>query len=223
MTVRERVRKGRWGSFLATWNRDSPDQGPIARPRERAVKEDQVLIAETLAGDASAFGLLVRRYQDRLYNAMVQSMGMWDEAHDVVQDAFVQAFLKLHSFQGQSKFYTWLYRIAFNTAASRRRKHRPSLSLDQSREAGGHEPLYSGEAPHDRMLRSERVLRVQRALATLTEDHRTILVLREIDGLAYEDIAEILELPVGTVRSRLFRARMQLREELREVVEDEIA
>jgi len=196
-------------------------KGPATRSRERAVKEDQVLIAETLAGDASAFGVLVRRYQDRLYNAMVQSLGYWDEAHDVVQDAFVQAFLKLHSFQGQAKFYTWLYRIAFNTAASSRRRRRPSLSLDQSRENGGQEPLYGGEAPHDQILRAERVNRVQRALGTLTEDHRKILVLREMDGMAYEDIAEILELPVGTVRSRLFRARMQLREELREVVEDE--
>ncbi len=185
------------------------------------MNDDHVLIAETLAGDAAAFGQLVRKYQDRLYNALVQSLGMWDEAHDVVQDSFVQAFLKLHSFQGQSKFYTWLYRIAFNTAASSRRKRRPSLSLDQSRESGGHEPLFDGEAPHDRAMQTERVERVQRALATLTDDHRTILVLREIDGMAYEEISDILELPVGTVRSRLFRARMQLREELREVVEDE--
>lgn len=185
------------------------------------MKEDQVLIAETLAGDAAAFGQLVRRYQDRLYNALVQSLGAWDEAQDVVQDSFVQAFLKLHSFQGQSKFYTWLYRIAFNTAASGRRRQRPNLSLEQSRDHGGPEPLFAGEAPQDRLLQTERVEQVQRALGTLTEDHRTILVLREIDGLAYEEIAEILELPVGTVRSRLFRARMQLREELREVVEDE--
>lgn len=221
MTVPTEV--GRRGDRAsAAWNRHSAGPwGRSRRPRERAVKEDQVLIAETLAGDPSAFGLLVRRYQDRLYNAMVQSLGFWDEAHDVVQDAFVQAFLKLHSFQGQSKFYTWLYRIAFNTAASSRRKHRPNLSLDQSREHGGQEPLYAGEAPHDHILRTERVSRVQRALGTLSEDHRTILVLREMDGLAYEEIAEILELPVGTVRSRLFRARMQLREELREVVEDE--
>jgi RNA polymerase sigma-70 factor (ECF subfamily) len=199
---------------------DPRDHGPAAAG-ERAVNDDHVLIAETLAGDAAAFGQLVRKYQDRLYNALVQSLGMWDEAHDVVQDSFVQAFLKLHSFQGQSKFYTWLYRIAFNTAASSRRKRRPSLSLDHNRESGGPEPLFGGEAPHDRALQAERVERVQRALATLTDDHRTILVLREIDGMAYEEIAEILELPVGTVRSRLFRARMQLREELKEVVEDE--
>jgi RNA polymerase sigma-70 factor (ECF subfamily) len=221
MTMRSSAWTEQWGSVCAGGTETHHTLGPDLRSRERAVKEDQVLIAETLAGDAAAFGMLVRKYQDRLYNAIVQSLGMWDEAHDVVQDAFVQAFLKLHSFQGQSQFYTWLYRIAFNTAASRRRKQRPNLSLDHSRENGGHEPLYAGEAPHDRAMQSERIDSVQRALSTLTDDHRTILVLREIDGMAYEDIAEILELPVGTVRSRLFRARMQLREELREVVEDE--
>jgi RNA polymerase sigma-70 factor, ECF subfamily len=186
------------------------------------VNDDAQLIDEALAGDSAAFGRLVTKYQDRLYNTLVHVVGSLDEAHDVAQDAFVQAFLKLDTFHGNSAFYTWLYRIAFNLAVSRRRRHKPTSSIEQARELTGSEPISRDEQPTERLDRLERVAQVHHALASLSEEFRTVLVLREIDGCCYETIAEILELPVGTVRSRLHRARLELREQLREVLQEEM-
>jgi RNA polymerase sigma-70 factor (ECF subfamily) len=182
------------------------------------VRDDAELIDEALRGDVESFGELVRKYQDRLFNTVVHVAGQREEAEDVVQEAFVQAFLKLASFQRTAAFYTWLYRIAFNIAISRRRRHKAETSIDHHREAAGLEPLDNGEAPDDRVLREERAELVSGALQRLSDEHRTILVLREMEGCCYETIAEILDLPVGTVRSRLHRARLQLRDELKDVV-----
>jgi RNA polymerase sigma-70 factor, ECF subfamily len=178
------------------------------------VKDESQLIERALAGDSAAFGVLVQRYQDRLYSSVVHVVGCRNEAEDVVQDAFVQAYVKLDSFQQNSKFFTWIYRIAFNAALSRRRRKKTSLSLEQSREESGSEPASGDEAPDHRLLREERVSDVQRALSELTEDHRAILVLREMQDMAYEDIAEVLGISIGTVRSRLSRARNALRDQL---------
>jgi len=180
--------------------------------------DESRLIDETLAGDSAAFGRLVGKYQDRLYNTMAHLVGL-DDARDLVQDAFVQAFVKLETFQRTSAFYTWLYRIAFNLAMSRKRRQRPSVSMDGLRERTGHEPVDCSAAPQDRLEQQELAGQVQAALATLSEEHRIVLVLREMDGCCYETIAEILELPVGTVRSRLHRGRMQLREHLKQVLQ----
>jgi len=187
------------------------------------VKDDSQLIDEALEGDTAAFGQLVQKHQDRLYNTLVHVVGCRVEAEDVVQDAFVQAFLKLRSFQRNSAFYTWLYRIAFNAAVSRRRRKRVEFSVEQGREQTGTEPLDDGEAPSERLERQERARQVRTALATLTEEHRAILVLREMEGCCYETIADVLKLPVGTVRSRLHRARLQLREQLKEEFEEHSA
>lgn len=184
------------------------------------MNDDAPLIDEALAGNSAAFGQLVTRYQDRLYNTLVHIVGSADEAYDVAQDAFVQAYLKLDSFHRTSAFYTWLYRIAFNLAISRRRRHKPTSSLDQSRELTGNEPLSRDDAPSERLDRDERVGQVQMALAAMTEDFRTVLILREMEGFSYEAIADVLELPVGTVRSRLHRARLELREQLKEVFQE---
>ena len=181
------------------------------------MNSDAQLIDEALAGESSAFGQLVRKYQDRLFNTIVHVAGGREEAEDVVQEAFVQAFVKLETFRGKSAFYTWLYRIAFNVAVSRRRRKRPEVSVEQSRELSGNEPLDAGESPGDRVERRERADQVQAALAMLTEDHRAILLLREMEGCEYDTIAEILDLPVGTVRSRLHRARIQLKDLLLEI------
>jgi RNA polymerase sigma-70 factor (ECF subfamily) len=183
--------------------------------------EDSQCLDRSLAGDSAAFGELVRKYQDRLFNTMVHVCGSPEEARDVVQEAFVQAFVKLDSFHRESAFYTWLYRIAFNTAVSRRRRKRPMLSVEQQREATGVEPLDAHEGPAGRLEQQERVGQVQKALAELTEEHREVLVLKEIEGHRYEEIADLLGVPVGTVRSRLFRARMQLRDILKVVVEED--
>lgn len=182
------------------------------------MKDDSQLIQATLAGDSSAFGLLVRKYQDRLFNTLVHVVGRREEAEDLAQDAFVQAFVKLETFQGNSAFYTWLYRIAFNLAMSRKRRKSPESSLDARRELLHDEPKDAGETAGDRMLREERAEQIRAGLGALSDEHRSILVLREMDGCCYETIGEILNLPVGTVRSRLHRARLQLRDELKEVL-----
>ena len=178
------------------------------------MNDDAQLIAQTLTGRAAAFGELVLKYQDRLYNALVHTMGSKEDARDVVQDAFLQAYLKLSTFHQSSGFYTWLYRIAFNVAASQRRRKRPVVSVEQVRESSGQEPVAVEANPGDRLEQEERQQLIREAIAQLSEEHRVVLVLREIEGLCYESIAEILELPVGTVRSRLHRARLQLRDQL---------
>jgi RNA polymerase sigma-70 factor (ECF subfamily) len=165
---------------------------------------------------------LVRRYQDRLYNTMFHIVHCAEEAQDVVQEAFVQAFVKLETFQRTSAFYTWLYRIAFNTAVSRKRRQRPTVSVEQSRQTTGEEPIDGHAAPHERLEQEERVAQVRAALAAVSEEHRAILVLREMEGCDYETIAQMLDLPVGTVRSRLHRARAQLRDQLQELLRTEL-
>ncbi len=183
--------------------------------------DEAALIDEILAGQSQAFGQLVTKYQDRLYNAMVHVLGSAEDAHDVVQDAFVQAFVKLDSFKRTSAFYTWLYRIAFNRAMSLRRRQRPTTSIDHVREASGEEPTDTQGSPVDHLVQQDRVNQVQAALSRLSEEHRSVIVLREMEGLNYDDISEILELPVGTVRSRLHRARTQMRGQLKEVLQED--
>jgi RNA polymerase sigma-70 factor (ECF subfamily) len=182
---------------------------------------DAQLIDEAIGGDSAAFGQLVTRYQDRLYNTLVHVVGSADAARDVAQDALVQAYVKLETFERASGFYTWLYRIAMNMAISYRRREKPTASVEHARETLGHEPLDRGASPGARLEQEERACQVRAALATLSEEHRTILILREIDGCAYEQIAEILDLPIGTIRSRLFRARLQLRDQLKGSFQEE--
>ncbi len=182
------------------------------------VSDDAQLIDQTLAGRSAAFGELVRKYQDRLFNTMVHVAGNAQDAEDIVQEAFVQAFLKLESFHGNAAFYTWLYRIAFNVAMSHRRSHRPIASIDQARDAAGVEPIDANEGVGAALVRKELCQQVRDAIARLDESYRVVIVLREIDGCCYETIAEMLDLPIGTVRSRLHRGRLQLKEDLREVL-----
>jgi RNA polymerase sigma-70 factor (ECF subfamily) len=174
------------------------------------VRTEQELIKATLEADPQAFNDLVDRFSARLFSAMLHIVGSHVEAEEVVQETFVQAYLKLNTFQGNSQFFTWLYRIAFNNCLSRRRR-RIDLSLDISREATGLDPIDASESPDQPMLREERVRMVHQALQMLSEEHRTILVLREMQEMAYEEIAEVLQINLGTVRSRLSRARAQLK------------
>lgn len=124
------------------------------------------------------------------------------------------AYRRLETFQGKSSFYTWLYRIAFNAAITIERKRRPNVSLDAQFDDHSLDVPDDGRPPSDDVTRSENVRYFYQALDRLTTEHRRILVLREIDDLSYEEIAEALEMPIGTVRSRLHRARMQLKSEL---------
>jgi RNA polymerase sigma-70 factor (ECF subfamily) len=184
------------------------------------VKDDAQLIDEALAGNSAAFGQLVTKYQDRLFNTMVRVVGCREQAADVVQDAFVQSYLKLNTFQRHAAFYTWLYRIAFNLAATGRRRHRPTLSVDQAREVGD-EPVAAEPDSLENLEQQERATQLHTALAQLNEEYRTVLVLREMEGYDYETIANMLDVPVGTVRSRLHRARLELRDQLKTVMQED--
>ena len=179
---------------------------------EAPVTDDVQLIDATLAGDRGAFGDLVEKYQDRLFAAMVHITLNRSDAEDVVQEAFVKAFMKLDTFQRSSGFYTWLYRIAFNMAISRKRRRRVHLSVEQSREVSGNEPLSTMESATEKLERHEDAERLHEALTQLSDEHRAIIDLREMQGCDYETIGDTLNLPVGTVRSRLHRARAHLRE-----------
>ncbi|HEX5102641.1 MAG TPA: sigma-70 family RNA polymerase sigma factor [Pirellulaceae bacterium] len=181
---------------------------------DNVVQDDSRWIEAARRGDPTAFGQLVRKYQDRLVTALLYVCGSHDEAEDVAQEAFVHAYVKLASFEGASAFYTWLYRIAINAAISRRRRRREEESVEEQRDRLGREPQDGGEGAEERLLREERAVLVRRALGRLSDEHRAILVLREVDGCDYEQIAAILDVPVGTVRSRLHRARLHLKEQL---------
>ena len=185
--------------------------------------DENSLIAACRAGRTEAFGVLVQRYQDRLYPTMLRLTGSADDAFDLLQDAFLRAFEKLDRFQGESSFYTWVYRIAVNLALSGRRRRRVTARLGIG--GGRGEPLEpqddsSLSDPTLPLEQAERDDLIQSALNSLADDHRAVVVMKEFDGLRYEEIAAILNVPVGTVRSRLHRARLDLRERLRGVVSE---
>lgn len=173
---------------------------------------DSELITLTLNGCNEAFGDLVRRHQDRLYNAVVHIVGCPSDAEDVLQDAFILALTKLSTFQGKSSFFTWIYRLTVNCALSQRRRKRPLRNSDLPAERGVEEVPDRGEMPMDRLLRNEALTLIVAALDRMDDQFRVVLVLREIDQLDYAAIADVLDIQLGTVRSRLYRARMQLRE-----------
>ncbi len=177
-------------------------------------EDDRQLIAICLGGRRDAFGELVTRYQARLYNAAIRLVDNPEDAADVVQDAFLNAYQSLHSFKGDAEFFTWLYRIAFNAAISLKRKKRAVVSLDAAGPESGIDPDDPSEyiKPGAALERSEEETQLQGAMIRLSHEHREVLILKDIEGMKYEDIAEILGVPIGTIRSRLHRARLELRE-----------
>ena len=177
--------------------------------------DDHRLISDCLAGDAAAFGALVTRYQDRLFNTVFRLVVNAEDARDVVQEAFLSAYQSLAAFKGDSLFFTWLYRIAINNAISMKRKQRAVLRLTTGLETGAvAEPADRSEAtqPGRAMEMAEDERRVHQALSRLSAEHRTVLVLKDMEGRKYEEMAEILEVPIGTIRSRLHRARLEMRD-----------
>jgi RNA polymerase sigma-70 factor, ECF subfamily len=176
--------------------------------------DDRRLIADCLGGRRDAFGELVTRYQARLYNAALRLVQSPDDAADVVQDAFLNAYQSLHSFKGDAEFFTWLYRIAFNTAISLKRKKRPSISLELHAGEPGIDPDDPSDyvKPGIALERTEDERQLSDAIARLSPEHREVLLLKDIEGLKYEDIAVVLAVPIGTIRSRLHRARLELRD-----------
>lgn len=193
---------------------------------------DLTLVESCRGGDLNAFDILVERHQNRIFNVCYWMLGNRDEAADASQDAFVRAYRSLANFRGDSAFGTWLHRIAVNASidATQRRKRAPVLYSDLTPngedEREDPEPDASTQPPRDPSLlalREEKRAAVRQALASLPEHYRVVLVLFDIEGYSYEDIGHTLELPLGTVKSRISRARQSLRERLepsRELFED---
>ena len=173
---------------------------------------DKQLVARVQNGDNRAFDLLVLKYQHRILGLISRYIQDSDEMQDVAQEAFIKAYRALPGFRGDSAFYTWLYRIAINTAKNHlvaRSRRPPGSDVDvedaEYYEGGG--ALRDLENPENALFGEELKAVVQAAIADLPNDLRTAVTLREFDGLSYEDIADVMECPVGTVRSRIFRAR----------------
>jgi len=191
--------------------------------------DDSVLVEQVQAGDMAAFSRLVLKYQDRVLNTCWRLTGNLDDAQDLAQEAFLKALEFISTFRRQASFYTWLFRIAVNLALSQRRSvaRRVRLSLHDGdgpvnpghQAARLEERMASNEpAPPVRVSARERERIIMDALAKLDDEHRAVVVLRDIESCDYQQIAGILELPVGTVKSRLHRARMMLRERLKAIM-----
>lgn len=198
-------------------------------------RDDNELVRMTLSGDKEGYRALVERYQGRLFTTALDIVKTREDAEDVVQETFVKAFLSLAQFKGQSSFYTWLYRICFNMAIDIRRKagrrggthleYKEHMSVNKGpaqdgiREGGSggvaHHPQ-NVEGPHDALARKELGRKIQEVLGELSEEHRAVITLREVDGLDYEEIAHAIGVPKGTVMSRLFYARKALQKALEE-------
>jgi RNA polymerase sigma-70 factor (ECF subfamily) len=173
---------------------------------------DQQLVNRVRAGDTNAFNFLVLRYQNRVAALVARFIKDHQEVEDVTQEAFIKAYRALHLFRGESAFYTWLYRIAVNTAKNSlvaRGRRPPTSDLDAGEaelvEIGA--PLHDQDTPEGRLATAALKAAVEKAIEELPEDLRTAFTLREFSGLSYEDITEVMNCPVGTVRSRIFRAR----------------
>lgn len=173
---------------------------------------DQKLVERVQKGDKGAFDLLVLKYQHKIVNLIMRYVRDPELALDISQDAFIKAYRALPRFRGDSAFYTWMYRIAVNTAknhlaAQRRRPMDVELDLQNPEQFDLHTNLRETDTPEGVTLSNELRETVERAIAALPEDLRTAIVLRELEGMSYEEIAQTMECPVGTVRSRIFRAR----------------
>ena len=178
---------------------------------------DQQLVVRVQEGDKRAFDLLVLKYQHKVHAIVGRFVRDTDEVADVVQEAFIKAYRALPKFRGESQFYTWLYRIAVNTAKNYlvSRSRRPpgsDVDIDDAEYYSGSEYLKDLGTPENQLFRDELESVIVKSIAELPEDLRTAVTLREYEGLSYEEIAEIMECPVGTVRSRIFRARESIDE-----------
>ena len=192
------------------------------------------LLKKAQHGDRGAYGRLVVLYQDRLYNAVLRMVGDREEARDVAQETFTRGLDKIDGFRGDAAPYTWLFRIATNLSISRLRKvqRRRTFSLDGTsgspgRSSDNHDDQASAlidrmsasndrqERPDDALERRERDQKVIEALGRLDAEYRAVLVMRDVEGFDYQQMADVLGLPLGTLKSRLFRARLALRDELK--------
>lgn len=186
---------------------------------------DQILVERVQAGDKGAFDLLVKRYQHKVIGLIGRYVQDQAEALDVAQETFIKAYKALDSFRGESAFYTWLYRIATNTAKNylvTRSRRRPGtdVDIDDVLQAESESELREIETPENNLYRDELFSVMASTLEALPEELRVALTLRELEGMSYEEIAEVMDCPIGTVRSRIFRARDAIDKELKPLLTD---
>ncbi|HHO70436.1 MAG TPA: RNA polymerase sigma factor RpoE [Halothiobacillus sp.] len=190
---------------------------------------DKVLVQRAQAGEQAAFELLVRKYQHKILRLISRFVRDPDDALDLTQETFIKAYRALDTFRGDSAFYTWLYRIAINTAKnqlSSNGRYGYIWSLNSSPGFESEEPMPEPEAlrdhatPENAVLTDELEAVIRKAIAALPEDLRTALTLRELEGLSYEEIAQVMGCPIGTVRSRIFRAREAVDKRLKPLIDN---
>ncbi len=190
-----------------------------------AKQADAILVRKVQQGDNAAFDVLVRKYQHKILKLVMRYVRDPSEAQDITQEAFLKAYRALPKFRGDSAFYTWIYRIAINTAknflvAAKRRPLDYNLDLQDPAQYEMQARLKDIDSPERMMLTEEIRTTVNRAIDKLPEDLRTAIILREMEGMSYEEIAQAMECPVGTVRSRIFRAREAIDKRLRPLLEN---
>jgi RNA polymerase sigma-70 factor (ECF subfamily) len=194
-----------------------------SKPAERGVASsevpevpEKVLVESARRGDMGAYDALIRRYQERIYATVYHMTSNHEDANDLTQEAFIKAFQALKSFKGGSSFYTWIYRIAVNKTINflKQRKNHASMSLNDLDFNAEHDPdlvaLISDNTPRRNLGLSELAEKLNGAMQKLSEHHRLVVTLHDVQGLSHEEIAQIMDCNVGTVRSRLFYARQQL-------------
>jgi RNA polymerase sigma-70 factor (ECF subfamily) len=185
---------------------------------------DQALVERVQRGDKKAFDLLVLKYQQRIMKVLSRYVRDPSEVQDLAQEAFIKAYRALPKFRGDSAFYTWLYRIAINTAknfvvAQGRRPPNDDIEATEAEQYEGESALKDYASPERETLRDEIRETVFKAIDALPEDLKTAITLRELEGMSYEEIAEAMDCPIGTVRSRIFRAREAIDHQLRPLLD----
>lgn len=186
---------------------------------------DQALVRRVQDGERRAFDLLVRKYQHKVVGVVSRYVGDWADCQDVAQESFIRAFRAIGNFRGESAFYTWLYRIATNTAknwlvSQGRRPPTDDVPVDYAVQLDAAVRLKDGSTPERELLRQEIESAVTAAVDGLPEELRAAITLREVDGLSYEEIAETMNCPIGTVRSRIFRARDAIDQRIRPLLNE---
>ena len=185
---------------------------------------DQTIVAQVKAGDSAAFNLLVRKYQTKVANLVARYVYDSGEIEDVTQEVFIKAYRAMGNFRGDSAFYTWLYRIAVNTAknhlvAQSRRPPNTDMDAQDAELIEAGRKLRDIDSPESELLSRELATRVSKALNELPDDLRAAITLRELEGLSYEEIAHVMQCPIGTIRSRIFRAREAIDKQLTPLLE----